>query len=246
MTRATFSTWLKDANFIEVIDDTFRIGVRNEYARDWLQNRLVETINRTLSAIVGRPVTTVYIVTPDVPLQRPLLPISGSNQPPSGIDWPAYQFDGFEATKANFVQIPHGLVDEVIPHVRASVGVLALVTFRRTVGIVIHQDGSRKKEWPTTYRHLMMATGIESINTARLAVWECRAIGLLVFREITDERERKQLVRQEQLNARQKSQVVFTLRPRWRGERIDYPDNLRHPTRLSKIDNLENDEVVKN
>lgn len=53
MTRATFNTWLKDAQLIRAEDSSFTIGVRNDYARDWLENRLQETILRTLNAITG-------------------------------------------------------------------------------------------------------------------------------------------------------------------------------------------------
>ena len=53
MTRATFNTWLKDAQLIRAEGSSFTIGVRNDYARDWLENRLQETILRTLNAITG-------------------------------------------------------------------------------------------------------------------------------------------------------------------------------------------------
>ena len=44
MTRATFNTWLKDAHLLRVEDESYVIGVRNDYARDWLSNRLNDTI----------------------------------------------------------------------------------------------------------------------------------------------------------------------------------------------------------
>ncbi len=53
MTRATFNTWLKDAQLLRNEENNFVIGVRNDYARDWLENRLQETILRTLNAITG-------------------------------------------------------------------------------------------------------------------------------------------------------------------------------------------------
>ncbi|MFK7801840.1 MAG: chromosomal replication initiator protein DnaA [Anaerolineae bacterium] len=55
MTRATFNTWLKDAQLIRSEGCNYTIGVRNDYARDWLENRLQETILRTLNAITGEP-----------------------------------------------------------------------------------------------------------------------------------------------------------------------------------------------
>jgi len=65
MTRATFNTWLRDARLLTNEDSEYVIGVRNDYARDWLDNRLKETINRTLSSILGEPVTTRFVVWSD-------------------------------------------------------------------------------------------------------------------------------------------------------------------------------------
>ncbi|MEM9773457.1 MAG: chromosomal replication initiator protein DnaA [Chloroflexota bacterium] len=62
MTRATFSTWLKDAKLIRSEDEHYVIGVRNDYARDWLENRLQETILRTLNAITGEQNTISFEV----------------------------------------------------------------------------------------------------------------------------------------------------------------------------------------
>lgn len=65
MTKATFNTWLKDARLIASEENEFVIGVRNDYARDWLENRLKDTILRTLSAIIGRRVHVRFVVSSD-------------------------------------------------------------------------------------------------------------------------------------------------------------------------------------
>jgi chromosomal replication initiator protein len=65
MTRATFNTWLKDTRLVSGTDEAFVIGVRNDYAKDWLENRLRETIARTLVTIVGHPVNLQFIVAGD-------------------------------------------------------------------------------------------------------------------------------------------------------------------------------------
>ena len=62
MTKATFNTWLKDARLLACEENEFVIGVRNDYAKDWLENRLRDTILRTLSAIVNQPVTVRFVV----------------------------------------------------------------------------------------------------------------------------------------------------------------------------------------
>jgi chromosomal replication initiator protein len=65
MTKATFNTWLKDARLLTCEDNEFVVGVRNDYAKDWLENRLRDTILRTLSAIVDAPVTVRFVVWSD-------------------------------------------------------------------------------------------------------------------------------------------------------------------------------------
>ena len=62
MTKATFNTWLRDARLLASDESSYTIGVRNAYAKDWLENRLDETICRTLTAISGAPVTVRYVV----------------------------------------------------------------------------------------------------------------------------------------------------------------------------------------
>ncbi len=65
MTKATFTTWLKDAKLLTFDEDEFVVGVRNDYAKDWLENRLSDTVKRTVSTIIGQPVTVRFVVWSD-------------------------------------------------------------------------------------------------------------------------------------------------------------------------------------
>jgi chromosomal replication initiator protein len=66
MTRATFDTWLKDTHIVSKDNKDLVIGAKNSFAKDWLENRLYNTINRTVSNILGHPVDIKFIVdTPD-------------------------------------------------------------------------------------------------------------------------------------------------------------------------------------
>lgn len=66
MTRATFNTWLRPARLLawEPVhgdgsgNGSTRVilGVPNEYVRDWLENRLLTPIRRTLCGVAGQPV----------------------------------------------------------------------------------------------------------------------------------------------------------------------------------------------
>ena len=64
LTKATFDTWVKNTHVLSCEDGTFLIGVHNGYAKDWLENRLLTTIKRTLIGIVGHTVDVKFIVRP--------------------------------------------------------------------------------------------------------------------------------------------------------------------------------------
>jgi len=60
MTEATFVTWLQDARLARYSDDTFTIQVKNEYAKDWLENRLRATIERTLTRLARQSIQICF------------------------------------------------------------------------------------------------------------------------------------------------------------------------------------------
>lgn len=65
MTKATFNTWLKDTCLLRHKENIYIVGVRNAYAKDWLENRLRDTILRTLTAIDPKTATVEFIVWTD-------------------------------------------------------------------------------------------------------------------------------------------------------------------------------------
>ena len=67
LTKPTFDTWVKSTYVISWEDGTFVIGVHNGYAKDWLENRLLTTIKRTLTGIIGRSVEVSFVVRPRRP-----------------------------------------------------------------------------------------------------------------------------------------------------------------------------------
>jgi chromosomal replication initiator protein len=64
LTKATFDTWLKNTYVVSHEDNTFLIGVHSGYAKDWLENRLLTTIKRTLTGVVNHTVDVKFIVRP--------------------------------------------------------------------------------------------------------------------------------------------------------------------------------------
>ena len=49
MTRATFDTWLRGSEVVEADDGCLTIAVQHVHAVDWLQNRLLPVIERTVA-----------------------------------------------------------------------------------------------------------------------------------------------------------------------------------------------------
>jgi chromosomal replication initiator protein len=62
MPRASFDTWVRDTKPISYQDGTLTVGVRNAYARDWLESRLASTVSRLLVGIMNASVAVNFIV----------------------------------------------------------------------------------------------------------------------------------------------------------------------------------------
>lgn len=60
--RGSFDTWLRGAAYVAVEEGVFVIGVRNEYARDVLQNRLLRNVRRVLADVCGEAVDIRFVV----------------------------------------------------------------------------------------------------------------------------------------------------------------------------------------
>jgi chromosomal replication initiator protein len=84
MPRATFDTWVRDAEMIANEDETFIIGVQNAYARDWLQDRLNSTVRRVLTSIVGQSVEVRFVVWNGEPAEDETPPVFKADAPQNG------------------------------------------------------------------------------------------------------------------------------------------------------------------
>ncbi|MEM7345058.1 MAG: DnaA N-terminal domain-containing protein [Chloroflexota bacterium] len=61
MTQATFETWLKETHIVSLDENEMVIEAKSTFAKDWLENRLLTTIKRTVTTILGRPVKISFI-----------------------------------------------------------------------------------------------------------------------------------------------------------------------------------------
>ncbi len=62
MPRASFDTWVRDTQPLHFENGLMTVGVRNAYARDWLESRLANTISQILSGIADSNVAVRFIV----------------------------------------------------------------------------------------------------------------------------------------------------------------------------------------
>jgi len=62
MPKASFDTWVRDARLVRFGEGLATIGVRNAYARDWLESRLSSTLTRLLTGITNQDVEVQFVV----------------------------------------------------------------------------------------------------------------------------------------------------------------------------------------
>ncbi len=62
MPRASYDTWVRDTHPIAYDNGLITVGVRNAYARDWLENRLASTVSRLLIGILNSNVSVNFVV----------------------------------------------------------------------------------------------------------------------------------------------------------------------------------------
>ncbi len=104
--KATYDTWVRDADLIAYEDGSFIIGVQNAYARDWLDSRLKKTITNLLTRIMNRTIEVRFAVWPDrepageAPAALEITAADHST-PPSPILNSRYTFDNFVVGASN-------------------------------------------------------------------------------------------------------------------------------------------------
>jgi len=62
MPRASYDTWVRDTRPTSYENGIITVGVRNAYARDWLESRLATTVSRLLIGILNSNVAVEFVV----------------------------------------------------------------------------------------------------------------------------------------------------------------------------------------
>ena len=108
MPRASYDTWVRDTRPMSYKDGLMTVGVRNAYARDWLESRLSSTVSRLLVGIMNRVVNVDFVVSQtetaaiakDTPLDEDESE-SLAIQPANSSLNPRYTFDNFVVGSGN-------------------------------------------------------------------------------------------------------------------------------------------------
>ncbi|MGI6206833.1 MAG: chromosomal replication initiator protein DnaA [Anaerolineae bacterium] len=86
MTRAMYDTWLRNTEAVSLEDGVLTVAVRNSFVKDWLENRLIGTVERTVSSIAGEPVDLQFVVAAaSAPQEEPdPAPVNSAPEEPQG------------------------------------------------------------------------------------------------------------------------------------------------------------------
>jgi hypothetical protein len=62
MPKSSFDTWVRDTRLVSYNEGLFTVGVRNAYAREWLESRVETTVTRLLAGIINRDAQVQFVV----------------------------------------------------------------------------------------------------------------------------------------------------------------------------------------
>ena len=110
ISAATYSAWFSSAQPLRFEDGIFVVGVPNHFAKEWIEDRHLDTLRRALSDATGRAVEVALEPTPTPPpepgpsaelLHLSAVPESAPEPPDPPEFHPKYTFDSFVIGSSN-------------------------------------------------------------------------------------------------------------------------------------------------
>ncbi len=109
MPRASYETWVRDTRPMAYENGVITVGVRNAYARDWLESRLATSVSRLLTAILNSNVGVEFVVSQanetdshtDPDPERPIEAAPAEPKPRHVTLNPRYTFDTYVVGSGN-------------------------------------------------------------------------------------------------------------------------------------------------
>jgi chromosomal replication initiator protein len=105
LNTTTYRTWFSDASGSELTDDTFVIGVPNDFTREWIEGHFLGFISAAVRDVTGRERRIALTVSAPQPELRPSVAppprrSSDESSPNAGMN-PKYTFDSFVIGSSN-------------------------------------------------------------------------------------------------------------------------------------------------
>lgn len=241
LARQTYDTHLSQSQLVDsdASERRLTVALPTERSKEWVEHRLGTVIERVVVSFVGDPVDVSFVVAGNGQLEEILDPSvsvdgaggssdSGESKSDSEVadqdaeeEYPSPEFTGFQPISSNFTQTPDLFFDWVLPHAHGTVAKLVGSVIRQTIGTFIDKRHNRRREeWPANITVVMKAAGINSRASLYSALWDARADGYLVMRQLDDDEA-------QELSDLCGYPVYFTLRIRYQDEPADYPEEER-------------------
>ncbi|MEI6509732.1 MAG: chromosomal replication initiator protein DnaA [bacterium] len=100
LSRPSYDTWLKNTRPLSLEDNVLLLGVPSDFARDWLQTRLYDSILRALHSVRPEEIEVEFRVIPmEATDPPPVAPASGQER--RHLFNPRYTFDSFVVGASN-------------------------------------------------------------------------------------------------------------------------------------------------
>lgn len=143
-TKATFDTWLRGTTG-QIEDDILTVTVANSFAKEWLENRLIVCIQRTVDELAGKPVDIQFAISNGNGAEPAETPPSPA--PQSGPERLAVELVSFDPTQHGFVMTANYAVRFWQPYLR-SLGASAC-PFALWVALKSFAYDAGKNIWPS-------------------------------------------------------------------------------------------------
>ncbi len=113
LSRPSYETWLKETKPLAFYNNTIVVGVPNEFAKDWLENRYSSLLQEAVNSVAGREVKLKFIVPQEGENKKSIdmEKVEKNESPPARVDHntlfkppnlnPKYVFDTFVIGNSN-------------------------------------------------------------------------------------------------------------------------------------------------
>src|ERR687884_1583808 len=104
LNETTYRTWFAEAEGSELSDDTFVLGVPNDFTREWIEGHFLGLIGAAVRDVIGQERRIALSVSERLPLEQPAqseLPVAPRTGSLDGGMNPKYTFDLFVIGSSN-------------------------------------------------------------------------------------------------------------------------------------------------